>query len=163
MRPAPPPAPPNAPPPAAPPPGRAPDPGAAFNEALAELTSRGFSTPELLMAAGSLLVLAVFVLFGVLLGSHWPNDVVFATSGALLFVIVAQRLGLWDFGANYRSIVIVLGVVMALMLVNYVLYYVRSGQLGRADGTFLIGVIIEWVGQGLAAAGAYLTWRGGRA
>jgi hypothetical protein len=156
--------PPSSPPPAAPPPGRPqPDPGAAFNEALADLKGRGFSTAELLMAAGGLLVLAVFVLFGVLLNTYYDNDVIFAASGVLVFVIVAQRLGLWDFGSGYKGLVIVLGFLLALMLVNDVLYAVRTGQLGASNGTGLIGRIIEWVGQAVAAAGAYMFWRGGRA
>jgi hypothetical protein len=148
-----------------PPPGGAPRPAAgaqaadALNDAMATLRTR-FSTAELLAGGGALLVLAVFVLFGVILNAFWVNDVTFATSAALLFVIGAQRMGLYDFGAGQRSLIVVLGFLMGAMLVEYVLYYVRRGSFG--DGTFLIGLVITWVGQALAAAGAFMLWRGPR-
>jgi hypothetical protein len=138
-----------------------PDAAAKLEEAMAGLTKR-FTTPELLAAGGALLVVAVFLVFGVLLGSYWPNDVAFATSALMLLVVVGQKMGWVDFGSSQRSLIIVLGFVLGVMLVNYFFYYLRANGFGR-DGTFLIGLILAWIGQAAAAAGAFLTWQGRKA
>jgi hypothetical protein len=125
---------------------------------VSTLRSR-FSTPELLALGGSLLVLAVFLVFGVLASVFYPGDIQVVLAAALVFMVVAQRYMLWDFGSAYDSIILVVGALSAVVLVENVLFSARENRFSGVPAGYLLGLLLMWVGQALVAGAAGVVWQ----
>lgn len=147
--------PPAAPPPPPPPtaaPAGVPRPSMDFSA----LTSR-FGTTELLIVGGSALILAAEVLFGWLLYESFAGHVPLLLAVLMGGSIVAQRMGKMDMGSRHTTALILLGAAMAVVGADDLILTFRSGfNLG---GLRLLGDLAIWIGEALAAAGAFMLWR----
>ncbi|MEO7118853.1 MAG: hypothetical protein ABIZ34_07775 [Candidatus Limnocylindrales bacterium] len=148
--------PPAAPPPP-PPPAMSPAPAPRPSMDFSALTSR-FGTAELLIVGGSALILAAEVLFGWLLYEAFAGHVALLLSVLMGGSIVAQRMGKMDMGGRHTTALILLGAAMAVIAADSVILYFRTSFHG--GGLSLLGNLAFWIGEGLAAAGAFLLWRG---
>jgi hypothetical protein len=144
------------PPPPGPPPGPSPA-SVAFNKFVAGLRSH-FDTAEILALGGSLLILAVFILFGVVINNFYPNDATVVLAAGLALVVCLQRLGLWSFGSGYQTAVLILGALLGVLLIDTVLVTLRGNRLTGVPAGYLLGLLLTWVGMALAAVSAYLVW-----
>ena len=157
--------PPSSPPPPPAPPGPPPGPSpavVAFNKVVSTLRSR-YGTDELLGLAGGLIILGVFLIFGVLAGSYYPGELQVLLAATLLLVIVAHRQGLWDFGNAYQTAILLLGLLLGVLLVYELLQSARQNLFSALSGLSLLGLFLTWIGEALAAGAAILVWQRRRA
>jgi hypothetical protein len=133
----------------------------ALNKVVTNLRSR-YSTAELLGLAGSLIVLGVFLIFGLLASYYYPGDLPVLLAAALLIVIVAQRQGAWDFGAGYQTAILLLGSLMGVRLIYDLLFNARENRFAGLPPGNLVGLFLLWIGEALAAAAAIVVWQNRR-
>jgi hypothetical protein len=129
---------------------------------VSTLRSR-YGTDELLALAGSLIILGVFLIFGVLASSFYPGELQVMLAAALLLVIVAQRQAVWDFGHSYQTAILLLGTLLGTLLVYELLFNARENRFAGLPPLYLLGLFLMWIGEALAAGAAILVWQRRRA
>jgi len=121
---------------------------------------------EQLALGGAAVVLVItFLLFAVILNTFFgPSDLAVAASISLVAIVWLKVEGRYDIGANYRLIVVLLGLAIAVPAAMSLLYTLRivitPGGLSRYTGIELLTHLSYWIGGGLAAVGAWWVWKG---
>jgi len=125
-----------------------------------------FAAGEQLALGGAAVVLIItFLLFAVILNTFFgPSDLAVAASISLVAIVWLKVEGRYDIGANYRLIVVLLGLAIAVPAAMALLYTLRivitPGGLSRYTGIELLTHLSYWIGGGLAAVGAWWVWKG---
>jgi hypothetical protein len=157
-----PPPPPSAATPAAPPPAAAaPQPAAPASTGPSTSLLAGVSQGELMILAGSALILIGDIIFGVF-GDYSYSAVVWVAAVLSLILILTHnrpQMALEMPAGGYRIALILLGGLAFLAGVRYLLLdivYVPGRSLGA---TYFLGAIVFYVAVGLMSFGAFQIWR----
>jgi hypothetical protein len=130
----------------------------AVSNAVSIVRQRLVAGEQMVLAAASVIVLIVYLLFQFLLDYPIVSDFTVVMAVLTILAIWIHRWGHYDFGKGYRIVVGALGLSLALFAVINLLAWVRVGG-GSGDFLHLIGRIIFWV-SGLAAGyGAWMVFR----
>jgi len=157
------PTPPPATPPAAPSPPAAAAPPPATPASTGPSTSlfAGVSQGELLILAGSALILVGDIVFGIF-GDYSYSAVVWVAAVLSLILVLTHnrpQLGMEMPQGGYRIALILLGGLAFLAGVRYLLLdaiYVPGRSLAL---TYFLGALVFYVAVGLMTVGAYMIWR----
>jgi hypothetical protein len=114
-------------------------------------------TGEQLVLLGAALILLSYVLFELILGNRFFQDITVLVSVLALLAIWAHRWGHYDLGGGYRMLVGALGVALALFAILNFLNRIRFGI--NAQDFQLLGILLFWVGGIVAGYGAWLLIR----
>ena len=152
-----------APPPVAPPPPAAAAPPPAAPPSTGPSTSlfAGVSQGELLILAGSALILLGDIVFGIF-GDYSYSAVVWVAAVLSLILVLTHgrpQLGMTMPEGGYRIALILLGGLAFLAGVRYLLLdaiYVPGRSLAL---TYLLGALVFYVAVGLMSVGAFMVWR----
>ena len=143
--------------PAPPPPPPAAAPPASLD--LAALTSR-FLPAELLVLAGTLILLGTQIVFWWLLLQESIGDATVLLAVLMLTIVVLQRMGIADFGHRYTTALLVLGAALGFLVVDDFVVGIRALSGVGLQSSILVN-LLEWLGGALAVAGAFMLWRPG--
>jgi hypothetical protein len=109
--------------------------------------------------AGSLIILGVFLIFGVLASAFYPGELQVMLAALLLLVIVLQRQGIWDFERSYLTAILVLGSLLGVLLIYELLFNARENRFSGLPIGNLLGLFLMWIGEALAAGAAIMVWQ----
>jgi hypothetical protein len=144
-------------PPPPPPPPPAAGPPASID--LAALTSR-FLPAELLVLAGTVILLGTEILFWWLLLQDGIGDSVLLLAVLMLTIVLLQRTGQADIGHRYTTALLVLGAALGFLIVGDFVVGIRAVSAPGLQSSLLVHVL-EWLGGALAVVGAFMLWRPG--
>jgi hypothetical protein len=152
--------PPPPPPPAVP---QGPSPVDEMATAMSGMLSKMTKGEQLALAGAAVVVFISFLLFAVVLYTYGGfSDLALTASVALLVVIWLKSGGRYDIGANYRLIVALLGLSIAVPAGASLLVTLRGAvtAYGFGGGLSLVAGFSLWAGGALAAVGAWWVWKG---
>ncbi len=154
---APPPAPPAAPAaPAGPPAGAQ---VAAAISGVASTLKEKLTGPELLLGAGSLLIVGLsFLVLDFLLGTTGPSEGAVIVSVLLLGLIGLERTNTEGFGSWYKVLLVLLGAILLLGAAYSFLFTLRH-QASYLTGLDWLSMIVWWAGGVVAGVGSWMTYR----
>jgi hypothetical protein len=119
---------------------------------------------EQLALGGAAVVLVItFLLFAVILNTFFgPSDLAVAASISLVAIVWLKVEGRYDIGANYRLIVVLLCLSIAVPAAMSLLFTLRAAvtPFGFGTGLSLVADLSYWVGGALAGVGAWWVWKG---
>jgi hypothetical protein len=123
---------------------------------MATLTS-GFTTAELLILGGSLLLWAVQILFAWVMGETAVDQAWLALAFILAGAVLFQRRMNVDMGTRYTQLLILAGLALGALALSDLILSVRLVGL-PSDGVRLIDWVLQWVGGLAVGAGGFLAW-----
>jgi hypothetical protein len=118
---------------------------------------------QLALAGAAVVVVISFLLFDIILNATFGfSDLAITASVALLAVVWVKTEGRYDIGANYRLIVTLLCLSIAVPAAVSVLHWLRLAitPFGIGGGLGLVAALSFWVGGALAGVGAWWVWKG---
>ncbi len=120
---------------------------------------------QLVLAGAAVILLLTFLLFAVILNTLFgPSELAVAASVSLLAIVWLKAEGRYDIGANYRLIVVLLALAIAVPVTMSLLYTLRivitPGGFSRYSGMELLTHLSYWIGGVLAAVGGWWVWKG---
>lgn len=151
-------------PPPPPPPGAPQPPSPVDNvaAAMSGMLGKMSKGEQLALAGAAVVVFITFLLFGFILNSASASDLAITASVSLLAIVWLKTEGRYDIGANYRLIVVLLCLSIAVPAAASLLYYLRSAMtpFGLGSNLTLISELSYWIGGALAAVGGWWVWKG---
>lgn len=119
------------------------------------------SRTELFLVAGGALILLTDLIF-IPLSGYGVSSVQWAASAILVLAVLFKSRMPAALAANYKSILIGLGALIALVAVRWLLgdlVWIGSNA-SRIDGEYLLGMIGVYSGSGLVAVATWQLWKG---
>jgi hypothetical protein len=148
--------------PAAPAAPAGPPPGAQVAAAISGLASgikEKLNTAELMLGAGSLLIVGLsFLVLDFLLGTTGPSEGAVIVSVLLLGLIGLERTNREGFGSWYRVLLVLLGAILLLGAAYSFLFTLRHGA-SYLTGLDWLSMIVWWAGGVVAGVGSWLTYK----
>lgn len=153
------------PPPPPPPVSGGPSPVDEMAKAMSGLLGKMTRGEQLLLGGAAVILLITFLLFAVILNTFFgPSELAVAASVSLIAIVWLKAEGRYDIGANYRLIVVLLAVAIAVPVAMSLLYTFRilitPGGFSRYTGLELFTHLSYWIGGALAAVGSWWVWKG---
>ncbi len=131
---------------------------AAVTSAVSVVRQRLMAGEQLVLAAASVIVVIVYLLFQFLLDYRVISDFTVVIAVLTILTIWVHRWGHYDFGNGYRIVIGALGISLALFAVTSLLAWARIGG-DSVDFLHLIARLIYWISGIAAGYGAWLVFR----
>ena len=131
---------------------------AAVSSAVSVVRQRLMAGEQLVLAAASVIVVIVYLLFQFLLDYRVISDFTVVIAVLTILTIWVHRWGHYDFGNGYRIVIGALGISLALFAVTSLLAWARIGG-DSVDFLHLIARLIYWISGIAAGYGAWLVFR----
>lgn len=148
---------------AAPPPPPPASPAAAPAPSPMSSMLATMGTAELMAVGGALLVLITDVVFGVF-GPYSVGSVNWTAAGFVVVAALIVRFMHMTLPLAYETILIVAGFIAAINGVRDLVYDVLNvTSPGNTPITYILGMVLLYVGLALMFVGAWMLWRGRRA
>jgi hypothetical protein len=131
--------------------------------AMSGMLSKMTKGEQLALAGAAIVIFITFLIFEIiLLAGFGFSDLSLTAAIALLAVVWLKVERRYDIGANYRLIVVLLGLSIAVPAAMSLLFTLRAAvtPFGFGTGLSLVADLSYWVGGALAGVGAWWVWKG---